>query len=254
MSDRPNSDPSPGPAAAPAAYGRRPWPSPWPWMALALVLLAASGAVRVVQEHRFEVAADATVAPPYPLKDLPEVLGSWQMVGDERVLDEQTLTVAGCTDYIAREYADHRTGVSVTVLVAFGPAERVFPHDPTVCFPAFGFTKHIGPRSRKVQIDGPSGHPRLIPFDALVYTKGSPGSAEFIEVYYSFRHDDQWSPSAEQTRKQFRHHPSMFKVQVERPIPSSEANMTDSPIEELVAELVAELERRLADAEVADRV
>lgn len=232
-------------------------PSPWVWMILACLLLAASGAIRISQEQRFHIAAAAVETPPFPMKDLPEVLGHWRMQGEEQKLAEETIEVAGCSDYMARSYVDDRTGVALSVLVAFGPAERVFPHPPTVCFPSFGYTAATGAQSHVVEAssqanesddaletaDGP------VRFESVVYSKPTGGGAELVEVYYSFRHAGQWSPHASNTQKQFRHQPAMFKVQVQRPIAPREAGAQNSPIEDFLAELVPEIERRLAAAE-----
>ena len=239
-----------GPTPEAAAPGRRLGPSPWPWMALACLALGASGALRVSQEQRFADAARSVEVPPFAMRALPERIGPWQML-EEQVLSEDTLQVAGCSDYMARTYVDDRTGVALSVLVAFGPAERVFGHAPTVCFPAFGYAKAAGPRRQVVRCSAPEGGDRAreVPFDALVYTKPDGGTDALIEVYYSFRHADRWAPDAAATRKQFRHRPAMFKVQAERPVNPGEAEAGDGPIEEFLADLVPAIERRLAEAE-----
>ena len=228
---------------------RRFGPSPWNWMILACAIIAISGAIRVNQESQFADAAHAAETSPFPIRDLPRDLGDhWKMYGDEQYLEEETLQIAGCSDYLFRTYVDNRTGVTLTVLVAFGPAERIFPHSPIVCFPANGYQRRGGPWRRIIRSDDtePAG------FNALVYGKSGGGVDELREVYYSFRHDGQWSPDAEQTRQQFRHRPAMFKIQVERPIVPGEAGSKNSPIEDFIAALLPEIEQRLAAIE--DRV
>ncbi len=224
-------------------------PSLWTWAILAASLLAIGGGVRAWQDQRFEAAVLDAKNPPYPMSDLPETVGPWRMVGDEGQLDDRTIQIAGCSDYITRTYIDERTGVSLSVLVAFGPAERVFPHSPLACFPAVGFA--LDSKGKRHQI--PTGRAQGLEsaeFRSLIYAKQQPGLVERVEVYYSFRHAGQWSPDAAGTQKRFRHDPAMFKVQVQRLVAlNEERGGPDHPTEEFLAELVPEIERRLADLE-----
>jgi len=234
--------PNPSPIAPPRRLG----PSPWLWMVLACLGLLASGAIRISQERRFENAARSVETPPFPMRDLPTELGPWRMLGEEEYLGEETLQVAGCSDYMMRTYIDDRTGVALKVLVAFGPAELVFGHSPTVCFPAFGFEKAAGPKRRLIHRGTTGDEARDVPVDALVYSKADGGADALVEVLYTFRHADQWAPDAAETRKQFKHRPAMFKVQVERPISPAETGADHSPSEDFLAELIPMIESRLA--------
>ena len=213
---------------------------------MACLMLAASGAIRVDQERRFATAADDASTPPFSMRSLPEKLGNWRMQGKEGRLPKETIQIAGCSDYMTRVYVDDTTGVALTVLVAFGPAERVFGHAPTICFPAFGYNLVGGPWRRQVAVETSGDGPSSVGFDALAYSKAAGGVNEMKEVYYSFRHDGRWSPGAEQTRQYFRHRPAMFKVQVERPIVPGEVGAEGSPSESFLKQLIPEIERRLA--------
>lgn len=240
-----NLRPSPIEADRPEPPRAKP-PAPWRWMVAACLILAASGAVRVAQEHRFGIASRNASKAPFPLRELPKELGRWTMQGDELALDKETLQIAGSVDYIARNYAND-TGVLLEALVVFGPAERVFPHDPTVCFPSFGFSPAEGARQHLI----PTGSGTAV-FDSLIYYKPAE-EASRTEVFYSFWHDGRWSPAAAQTSKRFRHHPEMFKIQVQRLVGSSERRIATSdteplPIEDFLGQLVPEIERRIADA------
>lgn len=230
--------PDPAPKANPLG------PSPWTWMILACVVIAGSGLIRVNQERAFADAARSAEQSPFPIRDLPRELGShWKMVGDERNLDAETLQIAGCSDYLYRQYVDSRTGVTLTVLVSFGPAMQVFPHSPIVCYPANGYSKRAGPVQRSVKVgdDGPGD--RAV-FSVLAYDRPGGGLEDLKEVYYTYWHDGQWDPDASETKRRFYHRPAMFKIQVERPITSDEIN-AGSPIEEFVAALVPEINRRI---------
>ncbi|CAN5892894.1 hypothetical protein BH23PLA1_BH23PLA1_25450 [soil metagenome] len=224
-------------------------PSLWTWAILAASLLAIGGGVRAWQDQRFEAAVLDAKNPPYPMSDLPETVGPWRMIGDEGQLDDRTIQIAGCSDYITRTYIDERTGVSLSVLVAYGPAERVFSHSPLACFPAVCFA--LDSEGKRHQV--PTGRAQdreSAEFRSLIYAKRQAGLAERVEVYYSFRHAGQWSPDATGTQKRFRHDPAMFKVQVQRLVaPNEERGGPDHPTEEFLAELVPEIERRLAALE-----
>ncbi|QDV39617.1 exosortase-associated EpsI family protein [Tautonia plasticadhaerens] len=238
------------PAATSAEPDRRLGPSPWPWMILACAIVAASGAIRVNQESAFADAARSAEVAPFRMADLPPRLGEhWEQIGEDQILEEETLQIAGCADYVLRNYIDNRTGVALTVLVAFGPADRVFPHSPIVCFPANGFQSRGGPWRRQVDVGGssPDGD-RKVGFSALVYGKPGGGVEELREVYYSYWHDGTWSP--DQSQNLFRHRPAMFKIQVERPVVPGEARGDGSPIEGFLQDLVPEVERRYAASQV----
>ena len=177
----------------------------------------------------------------------------WQQIGEDQVLEEETLQIAGCTDYMYRNYIDNSTGVALTVLVSFGVADRIYPHSPLVCFPANGFQPRGGPWQRTIEFEGASPEEQeAASFKALVYGKPSGGYEELREVYYSFWHDGRWQ--ADQPQNLFRHRPAMFKIQVERPIIPGEARGEGSrPIEGFLRDLIPEIERRYAASQERNR-
>ena len=168
------------------------------------------------------------------------------MKGEEQVLPEETLQIAGCSDYIARTYINKQTGVTLSVLVAFGPAERVFGHSPVVCFPAFGYQLEASAERRNLPVDTTERRSSRAPTDALIYSKPNGGTDELVEVYYSFRHDGQWSPDASST-PQAVPAPSgdvqsagrAADLSPTRPVPPG------GPIEEFLAAMIGAIERRL---------
>lgn len=235
MSESP--DPTPGPGAA------RLGPSPWLWMILGCLIVSLSGLARINKEYLQADAVRSAEETPFPIKDLPRQLGeNWEMVGDEIELDRETLQVAGCSDYVYREYRDKRTRVTLQVLVSFGPAVRIFPHSPVVCYPASGFKKHGGPWEQSIPL-GDSEEDETATFSELIYTKPGGGMEELKEVYYSFWHDGRWDPDAK--KQNFYRAPGMFKVQVERSITAAEAKVRDSPAEEFIVALIPEINRRI---------
>ena len=221
-------------------------PSPWTWMTLACILLGASGGVRAWQDLRFHTVAERVEASPFPLKDLPATLGDdWRaQEGGESRLDPEVARIAGCTDSLVRTYRNATTGVSLTALILFGPGRAVVGHIPEVCYPAAGYRMVGMPSTCAI----PLGSLPAAEFRTLVYARERDRRSWHNEVYYTFRHGDRWAPDAQRYWKDFRHHPSMFKVQVQRQVSDSERREVNNPTEQFLALLIPEIEGRLAAA------
>jgi hypothetical protein len=239
------------PSDSPPADGsrRRGAPSPWVSMTLACALLGASGGVRAWQDYRFATVENRSESCPFPLKDLPKTLGDeWTLQeGGEKVLDPEVAQVAGCRDSLIRTYRNATTGVNVTALILFGPSKAVVGHTPEVCYPAAGYRMYRDPTLRSVALR-PDAHGPLpvAEFRTGVYAREREHRHWRDEVYYAFRHGDRWSPDAARHYKDFRHHPSMFKVQVQRPVSETERNEGNNPTEQFLALLIPQIESRIA--------
>jgi hypothetical protein len=241
----PQVPPPPGPDAPATGVKPRASRSPWAWMTAACVLLGASGGVRAWQDYRFATVLGETEAPPFRLTDLPKTLGNdqWRALdGDEHALDPEVARIAGSSDSVIRTYRNTRTGSNLTVLILFGPAQAVFGHTPEVCYPAAGYHPVDGMASHAI----PCGDRPAAEFRSEVFARKRDERRVNEEVYYSFRHGDRWSPEPMRQWKDFRHHPSMFKVQVQRPTLEGEDRARNNPSEQFLALLLPEIERRLA--------
>lgn len=210
------------------------------WLVMALILLGTSGLIRVWQDQRLEAAAEVAETAPFAMADLPRDLGRWKALGPDETLPPETLAIAGASDYVARSYTDEQTGVSLSLLVVYGPAERVVGHIPEVCYPATGYKPAGAASSRELQLDS-----RTIPFRSLTYVKDDDSVIDLQEVYYSFRHAGRWAPVTDETRKLHRIRPATFKVQVQRSISQTEKRDLNNPIESLLSELLPVLEQRI---------
>ena len=244
---------SPEKMAAPALPRRG--GGPWAWAVIACVLLAGSGAVRAMQDRRHKDERNYVEACPIALATIPTKLGVWRLVdGGERKLDDLTMRITGSSQHIMRTYADDLTGVTMTVLVLFGPAEPVLPHTPEVCYPSSGFSKVDGPSDSTIKFS-PGGDAEGRPaveearFRSGVYQK-SAGRLTFREaVYYSFRLDGRWSPDVGAGRKFPRRNPGIFKIQVQRPVVEGESLGKGDPMEQFLSALLAEIEGEIKRAE-----
>jgi hypothetical protein len=163
--------------------------------------------------------------------------------GAEQSLDPEVARIAGSTDSVIRAYRNARTGQVVTVLILFGPAQAVYGHAPEICYPAAGYRPVAAAISRPI----PCGGDRpAAEFRSEVFARQRDERRVNEEVYYSFRYGDRWSPDPMKHWKDFRHHPSMFKVQVQRATSGTESRERNNPTEHFLALLLPEIERRLA--------
>jgi len=219
------------------------------WAAIACVLLATSGVVRTLQESRHKAEKSYVEACPFPLKSIPSKLGVWQLKeGSDQTLDPLTIRITGGTDHILRTYVDELTGVSLVVLVLFGPAEPVLPHTPDVCFPSSGYSGARDSMDREIEytIKDPRAK-HSAQFRSSVYEKSGGLAVRREEAYHSFRLEGVWSPSIGSGRKFPRRNPGVFKVQVQRLVAAGERRDTkDNPIEQFLSILVSEIERNIA--------
>jgi hypothetical protein len=180
------------------------------------------------------------------LKDLPRVLGEWRtQEGSEITLDPEVARIAGSSDHVLRTYTSATTGQKLSVLILFGPAQTVYGHRPEVCYPAAGYQPVAETLTRTIATGG-TGPPAE--FFSQVYARRQDLHRTRQEVYFSFRHGDRWSTDPGRFWKEFRHNPSMFKVQVQRLAGESERREEANPTEQFLALLLPEIERRIAKA------
>jgi hypothetical protein len=215
--------------------------SPRSWLAITCAMLAISGGVRFVRDAGYAARAKAARQCPFPLEELPKALGAWRMVS-EAELDPEIVRVAGSTDNITRNYADDRTGEVVSVMVQYGPALAVHGHIPDLCYPTAGYTSVAPMREFEVKTADLN---KVIHYRGGHFVKKIGGANEYHEVLYSFRFADQWIPDASSQWKLFRFHPSVFKVQLARPV--TELNLDTSPSGPLLAEFAQVIEKRLSE-------
>ncbi|WP_406701325.1 exosortase-associated EpsI family protein (plasmid) [Singulisphaera sp. Ch08] len=211
----------------------------WGRVALACIVLTISGGVRWWQVRQVEaVLRDGRIAP-FPLDDLPLVLGDWR--GEETKIDPKIARRTGATDLITRRYVDQRTGATLEAIILYGPSTEVYGHTPEVCYQAAGYEKVAGPDARTIDVGS-----LPVPFRALVYSKGEGGQSELHEVYYSWRFARHWSPDVIGTYKRFERIPGMLKIHLARLVTEHERRDIGNPCEAFLEVLLPEVERRLA--------
>ncbi|MBV8311787.1 MAG: exosortase-associated EpsI family protein, partial [Planctomycetaceae bacterium] len=129
--------------------------SEWLWIASIYMLLVISGAIRYWRDWQFQSLSRENETSPFPLRELPKVLGRWHMAeGSEKTLEADIARIAGANDYVEWNYVDEASGESVTVMVLYGLAHRVWPHVPDTCYPANGFKPASPPSDLDIPIPG----------------------------------------------------------------------------------------------------
>ena len=214
------------------------------WTLAASLCLIASGVVRGFQSLSYEEDKNFLATCPFPLKDIPRSFQGWHVLdGSETVLDPLTTRLTGSTDHVLSTYVDETTGVMLSVLVLFGPAEPVLPHTPQVCYPSSGFQ----PVGETVDRDIKIGDHQVATFRSSVFAKSGGRSIIRNAVYHSFLLDGQWSPSIA-GRKLPRKSPGIFKVQIQRRVIEGEKRDGDEPIEDYLQKLLPLLDGMVKDS------
>ena len=211
---------------------------------MAGLLLAGSGFYRGAQASRFRDETGYQAESPFPLVEIPKVIDNWQVVeGSETKLDNQTTRITGSTDHVIRNYCDELTGVTLSVLILYGPAGPVTPHTPQVCYPASGFAPVGDVIDRTIRY----GKDETADLRSSVFAKPVGRSVLFQTVYHTYELNGVWSPTID-NRKLPRRNPGVFKIQIQRVSREREARGENEPIESFVEKLLPVIEKLERDA------
>lgn len=211
----------------------------WARVGLACLVLLGSAGLRLWQTRRIEGAlAEGRRGPRIDLAALPMVMGAWK--GRATELDPQIARATGADQVVTRRYVNQDTGVSLELIMLYGPAVEMYIHSPEVCYPAAGYTLQGGPESRSLK----AGE-ETVPFRALVYHKGEGAQTDLQEVYFSWWYHGKWTPDVG-NQKHFERIPSMYKVQLARRVIEQERRDVGNPCEAFLLELLPEMGRRIA--------
>jgi hypothetical protein len=214
---------------------------------LACALLVASGAVRGWQDRRISRGLRLELARVVPLERVPMQIGPWS--GVDTRLDPQIARGTGADTVVTRCYTNRNTGVSIDVIMLFGPAFHMYIHAPDVCYPKAGFACVEGPDARTVRLPAPGAADAAagpaVPFLSAVYAKGEGAQADLQEVYWTWRYRDRWTPQVLKP-KQIERIPTMIKVHTSRSYLKGERRDANNPNEAFLRVLVPEIERLLS--------
>jgi hypothetical protein len=218
--------------------------SPWRWLAVTCLLLGVSGGLRFWREQQFAALAARSETCPFPLAQLPRVMGTWRAAeGSEVQLDPEVALFAGATDHIVRDYVDERSGERASVLILYGLGHQVSPHTPDLCYPAAGYQTVKGPIDHAITVTDVQGPVR---YRWAIYTKREAGRiGRYEEAYVTFLHRGDWLPESASSRwKMFRYDPGLFKVQISHTVSGLSEN-GEGPCEDLLREIVRQINNQL---------
>ena len=215
--------------------------APRTWAVITCVVLAISGAQRYWRDWGFAGATEAAKRSPFPLVEIPTTVGPWRMIdGSESQLDAKIAQIAGASDHIVRSYINEMTGDTTQVLILYGLANQLFAHTPEVCYPSAGY---LGIEEMN---DFDLDKQKHIRYRAGFFKKNDIQVEEYVEVVYSFRFANEWTPDVSRKWKEFRAHPGMFKIQLARRV--SEFDLDKSPNVKFLSDLIKEVEKRRTQA------
>jgi Protein of unknown function (DUF3485) len=217
--------------------------SPWVWMTVTCLILGISGGIRFWRERQFTTLAVESEASPFPLRQLPGVLGTWQVIeGSQVPLDPEIARIAGSSDHIQRRYLEEKTGEQAWTLILYGLAAQVFGHTPDACYPSAGYQLIKGPLDRSITVPGVKDPVR---YHWAIYAKRDGALSRYEESFFTFRYNGEWVPDVSNRWKQFRYHPGLFKVQIARAVTTLN-EPGESPGESLLIEIVRQINDRLS--------
>ena len=234
-----NSQPGPGPF----------WP--WAWMSLACLFLLTFVGVRYWQDGRNQSSKVSTRIL-FPLSTIPKTLGVWQVPSEaereDTKLDRAVAEMAGAIgEPLERVYVDKETGATLTVLVIYGPAEKVTGHIPEVCYPGVGYEQ-----TETFEVKPSTAGLRKDVYRSLLFVKKGGSQVVRDEVYYTFRQEGKWTPVVSSNWKSLRNGPPVFKVQIQRRIADRESRSVNNPCEQFLALLLPEIDRQIVSVQQSD--
>jgi hypothetical protein len=208
------------------------------------LLLGISGGIRFWREWQFAALAARSEACPFPLAEVPRVMGTWQAAaGADTKLDPDVAVTAGASDHVARDYIDEKTAERASALILYGLGNLVSLHTPDICYPAAGYQLVKGPIDRSITVPGITGPVR---YRWAIYMKRVGRVSRYEEAYCTFRHRGEWLPETARSRwKMFRYDPGLFKIQIARSI-SSLSESGEGPCEDLLKQIVRRINDRLS--------
>ena len=224
---------------------------PWSWAVVSCLILGLSGGARYWREFQFYGLSNESRNSPFPLAELPKVVGAWRMdEGMDVPLDPEIARFAGASDHLQRQYTNGKTGETAVVLVVYGLGSVVTLHTPEVCYPAAGYAPVATGSAGKHELKIPGMDKKAI-YRQNFFSKSLAGRSEYVESVYSFLHAGDWLPDAATRWKAFRYRPGVFKVQVGRVV--ADLAPENSASVDLLGEFMREIELRLAaDAKASD--
>jgi len=183
--------------------------------ALAMVVLftIVPALVHGYYSNRWGAPADLSAAAER-LASFPKTIGKWNYVSDLRELPPAVCEELGLAGYISRDYQNHATGETVSVLLMVGQPGKLLRHEPDVCY-----------ANRDNKQEGEAFETKVTPEDAnkfrtLRYTSPSATGEKFTVTYGMKAEGSNWDVPYWR-RFEFTGGSHLFKLQVLSTAPSA---------------------------------
>lgn len=207
--------------------------------AAAILATLASGVAHGLWTHRWTSTPDVAAAAAR-LQQLPLTLGDWQ--GQD--LEFDTRQVGPVAGYLYRRYVNQRTGVAVTMALAFGLSGPVSIHTPDVCYVASGF------EAASISKFSPSLDPSQPPaeFQTAQFVRTRTADQKYLRVFWSWNAGGIWRV-ADYPRLAFApRYPVLYKLHLVRELTAPDEPPADDPCVEFMQQLLPELQRSVIAA------
>jgi hypothetical protein len=149
------------------------------------------------------------------LRNLPEEINGWEMVGEEQTLDNETVTILQIQDgYIARSYRNNTTQAVVHVVLMVGPTGRVVVHTPEICFGGKDYQKEDSRVSVTIPVVLQDSPAELDDTFWRVDFINRGLTRDKISFYYSVSRGASWI-ATEHPRSAFQRSRYVYKIQIQ---------------------------------------
>jgi hypothetical protein len=202
--------------------------------AAAILATLASGVAHGLWTHRWTSTQDVAAAAAR-LPQLPLTLGDWQ--GQE--MDFDTRQVGPVAGYLYRRYVNQRTGVAVTLSLAFGPSGPVSIHTPDVCYVASGFeAASISKFTPTLDASQPAAE-----FQTAQFIRTRTAERKYLRVFWSWNAGGVWQVASYPRLAFAPRYPVLYKLHLVREMAAPDEPLEDDPCVEFMQRLLPELQR-----------
>lgn len=149
------------------------------------------------------------------LKDLPPVIGDWEMKSENEMASDEVTILQIQNGYVSRIYQHSGTKTIVHLVIMVGPTGRVVVHTPEICFGGKDYTKEDERTSVPISVSSIDGTRDLEDtFWKVDFVNRSLDLHGRISFYYAVSVGDTWI-ATERPRQTFQSYRYIYKLQVQ---------------------------------------
>ncbi len=202
--------------------------------AAAILATLASGIAHGLWTQRWTSTQDVEAAAAR-MPRLPLTLGDWQ----GQNLEFDTRQLGPVSGYLYRRYVNQRTGVVVTMSLAFGRSGPVSIHTPDVCYAASGF------EAASIRKFTPTLDPSQPPaeFQTAQFLRTRTAEQKYLRVFWSWNAGGVWRVSDYPRLAFAPRYPVLYKLHLVREMAAPDEPLDGDPCVEFMERLLPELQR-----------